>query len=110
MCVLCANDNAQYINMQGVSLPEDGANNIGVLPACFGAHLKTIKIYGFSGKKGEMRAIKFLLQATPVLETLYVYSNPYSFDSRAGTKRLVKLFYKIDEFPRASEDCEIELE
>lgn len=51
-----------------------------------------------------------MLQATPVLDTLYIYSNAYDFDSRARSKRLMQLYNKIEQFPRALTDCEIDLE
>ncbi|KAK7308169.1 hypothetical protein VNO77_41766 [Canavalia gladiata] len=96
--------------VMGVSLPQNGSNNIGLLPTCFITHLKTIKIYGFSGNEGELDAIQYLLQAAPVLDAFYIYSNAYDFDSFAGVNRLSMLYEQIVQFPRASVDCDIDLE
>ncbi|XP_027362530.1 F-box/LRR-repeat protein At3g26922-like [Abrus precatorius] len=90
--------------VMGVSLPQSGANNIDPLPACFGTHLKTIKIYGFAGSEVELNAIKFLLQAASALDAFYIYSNGYDFDSPAGIERLNVLHQRIMQFPRASEN------
>ncbi|XP_061354565.1 F-box/LRR-repeat protein At3g26922-like [Gastrolobium bilobum] len=92
------------------SLPRNDATNISPLPACFGTHLKTIKIHGFSGNVEELNAIRFLLRAASVLDTLYIYHNEYEFDCPEGPERLNHLYDLIERFPRTSVDCEVDFD
>ncbi|CAL0332096.1 unnamed protein product [Lupinus luteus] len=96
---------------QGVYLPKDCENYIFPLPCCFGTYLKTIKIYYFYGNEAELNAIKFLLQEASVLETLYVYiDEEHDYDSPTGEDTLEEIYEQIMQYPRASKDCELELE
>ncbi|KAJ1384331.1 Leucine-rich repeat domain superfamily [Sesbania bispinosa] len=95
----------------GVTLPQNGANIIiGVLPSCFGTHLKTITIHDFSGKEGELNAIRFLLETASVLDALCINHNTFVFDAPGGPERLEELYMEIESFPCASDDCDIVLE
>ncbi|KAE9606441.1 putative F-box domain, FBD domain, leucine-rich repeat domain, L domain-containing protein [Lupinus albus] len=96
---------------EGVYLPKDCENYIFPLPCCFGTYLKTIKIYYFYGTEAELNAIKFLLQEASVLETLYVYiDEEHDYDSPTGEDMLEEIYDQIMQYPRASKDCELELE
>lgn len=79
------------------------------MPACFGTHLKIIKIYGFCGFEGELNAIRFLLQTAQVLDALYLYIDEYGFDY-LWEERLERLYKQILGFPKASLDCDIILD
>ncbi|KAF1861268.1 hypothetical protein Lal_00013994 [Lupinus albus] len=97
--------------LMGVYLPKDCENYIFPLPCCFGTYLKTIKIYYFYGTEAELNAIKFLLQEASVLETLYVYiDEEHDYDSPTGEDMLEEIYDQIMQYPRASKDCELELE
>lgn len=98
------------ITIQGVALSKGHENYMFPLPNCFGTYLKTIKMCGFTGNDSELNAIKFLLKEAPVLETLYIYSNDYVFDSPSAAETLDNLYVQIMDFPRTSKDCEIDLE
>ena len=91
-------------------MAENGGNIINPLPGCFCTKLKVVKIYDFCGSDGELNAIKFLLQKTLVLDTLYIQYNESHFDSPEGTEMLDMLLQQIYEFPKASMDCDIEVE
>ncbi|CAK8539131.1 unnamed protein product [Lathyrus sativus] len=94
----------------GVMLDESGANAINLLPTCFLTHLKIIKIYNFCGNEEEINAIKYLLNTTLVLDLLYIQYNESHFDSPEGSEKLQRFFDQIDEFPKLSRDCVIEIE
>ncbi|XP_020216060.1 putative F-box/FBD/LRR-repeat protein At1g78760 [Cajanus cajan] len=94
--------------IMGVSLRMSDAIKVDPLPTCFSTHLKTIRISGFTGNEKEMVAIRFLLQS-PALKSLCVYSSQYDFNTYAGLWRLDMLYKRILWYPKASEDCDIEL-
>ncbi|XP_019420893.1 PREDICTED: F-box/LRR-repeat protein At3g59250-like [Lupinus angustifolius] len=97
--------------LTGVYLPKDCENYMFPIPCCFGTSLKTIKIYYFYGNEAELNAIKFLLQEASVLETLYVYiDDEHDYDSPTGEDTLEEIYEQIMQYPRASKDCELELE
>ncbi|XP_027915280.1 F-box/LRR-repeat protein At3g26922-like [Vigna unguiculata] len=100
---------ALYFAM-GVFLHTNGLKKVYPLPACLETNLKTLRLYGFTGNKDELFAIKVLLKSTPVLEAIWIFSNPYGFDSDEGSDRLHRLYMKIVRFPRASVDCELYFE
>ena len=77
------------------------------LPACFRTHLKMIKIDGFTWDDEELNAIKFLLQAASVLETLYICCYSFNFDTSTRSEGLKKLHKQISRFPRGSMNCKI---
>lgn len=98
----------------GVSLSKKKEDYIlDTLPVCFKKHLKIITICGCSGSKGELNAIRVLLQAASVLETLSIscFSPEFpDFDTPEGSKSLSKMFGKILCFPRGSVDCDIKFD
>ncbi|KAK2400481.1 FBD, F-box and Leucine Rich Repeat domains containing protein [Trifolium repens] len=94
----------------GILLDKNDENEIYPIPACFETHLKIIKIHGFIGAEDQLNAIKFLLKTTQVLETLYIHTSDYYFESHEGKRELEKMYLKILRFPKASMDCIINLE
>lgn len=99
-----------FIDIQGVFLHKNDLMKVDPLPSCLVTNLKTLRLYGFTGNKDEMFAIKVLLKSMPMLEAIWIFSNPYGFDSDEGSDRLHRLYMKIVHFPRASVDCELYFE
>jgi len=99
-----------YLYVQGLFLHKNALKKINPVPTCLETSIKTIRIYGFTGSKDELFAIKLLLKSTRVLDAIWIFTNPYGFDGEEGSDRLHKLYMKIVRFARASAECELYFE
>ncbi|MED6151970.1 hypothetical protein PIB30_087407 [Stylosanthes scabra] len=101
---------------EGVSLTKDKAECLsGCIPACFSTGLKTIEIYGFSGKEEELFAIKILLQVASALDKLLIqcysyFSSSVLNDVDSHRETTEKLHKQILTYPKRSMDCKIDFE